>query len=122
MTFALLVLLALPQDDSSLRKMEKEIQLVLDKVRPSVALVTSVFKLESGQVVEELSFSGVVYSKDGHRVLAMVTPIYNEASCSSAACHAHPPSQRVLGVVDVGISLAEADAELAELQRSTLSA
>ena len=62
------LLLALLQDDSSLRKMEKEIQDVLEKVKPSVALVTSVFKLESGQVVEELSFSGVVYSKEGHVV------------------------------------------------------
>jgi S1-C subfamily serine protease len=62
------VLFRVPQDDSSLLKMEKEIQVVLEKVRPSVALVTAVFKLESGQTVEELTFSGVVYSKEGHVV------------------------------------------------------
>jgi S1-C subfamily serine protease len=62
------LLIVLLQDDYSLQKMEKEIQAVLDKVRPSVALVTAVFKLESGQTVEELTFSGVVYSKDGHVV------------------------------------------------------
>ncbi|HEX7897236.1 MAG TPA: S1C family serine protease [Planctomycetota bacterium] len=62
------VLLGAPQDGSSLQKMEKEIQTVLDKVRPSVALITTVFKLESGQTVEELTFSGVVYSKEGHVV------------------------------------------------------
>ena len=59
------------------------------------------------------------YRANGHRVLAMVTPIYNEPSCSTAGCHAHPESQRVLGVVDVGISLAEIDRGLADLERST---
>jgi two-component system, NtrC family, sensor kinase len=49
----------------------------------------------------------------------MVTPIYNEASCSQAACHAHPPGRQVLGVVDVGVSLAEADRSLRQLGRHT---
>jgi len=62
------------------------------------------------------------YRSNGHRVLAMVTPIYNEPSCSTAACHAHPESQRVLGVVDVGISLAEIDRGLSDLERSTAAA
>jgi two-component system NtrC family sensor kinase len=42
----------------------------------------------------------------------MVTPIYNEPACATAACHAHPPDKRVLGVVDIGISLKEIDASL----------
>ncbi len=49
----------------------------------------------------------------GHRRLAMVTPIYNEPSCSQAACHAHPPGTKVLGVLDVGLSLEAVDAEIA---------
>jgi len=61
-----------------------------------------------------------IYAHEGHRVLAMVTPIYNEPSCSSAACHAHPPERTVLGVVDLGISLAPIDASLAQLERATL--
>ena len=47
-----------------------------------------------------------------HRVLGIVTPLYNEPSCSTAACHAHPSSQSVLGVLDVGISLARLDTEM----------
>ena len=62
------VLLSLLQDESALRRLEREIQAVLDKVRPSVVQVTTVLSLESGQPVEELNFSGVVYSKDGHVV------------------------------------------------------
>src|SRR5579871_3995816 len=49
---------------------------------------------------------------DGHRRLAMVTPIYNERSCSEASCHAHPERMKVLGVLDVGLSLEGVDAEI----------
>lgn len=37
-------------------------------------------------------------------VLAITTPIMNEASCSTAACHFHSPSEKILGFVDIGIS------------------
>jgi len=49
----------------------------------------------------------------GHRVLGIITPIENQPSCSNAACHAHPASQQVLGVLDTNLSLAQADAQLA---------
>jgi two-component system NtrC family sensor kinase len=48
----------------------------------------------------------------GGRVMRVVTPIRNAPSCSSAACHAHPPSQQVLGVLDLDLSLASTDAEI----------
>lgn len=47
-------------------------------------------------------------------VLAIITPIENEPSCSNAACHAHPASQQILGVLDANMSLAQPDANLAE--------
>ena len=46
---------------------------------------------------------------DSSRVLGIITPIYNEKSCWTAECHAHPKDQKVLGVLDVSISLAEVD-------------
>ncbi len=49
----------------------------------------------------------------GHRVLGIITPIENQPNCSNAACHAHPASQQVLGVLDTNLSLATADAQLA---------
>ncbi|HSM51325.1 MAG TPA: ATP-binding protein [Thermoanaerobaculia bacterium] len=49
---------------------------------------------------------------DGGRRLAMVTPIYNEPAGSDAACHAHPESQNVLGVLDVVLDLEPVDREL----------
>jgi two-component system, NtrC family, sensor kinase len=67
-----------------------------------------------------LSSRSRIYAKNGERILGMVTPIYNERSCATASCHAHPESQRVLGVVDIGLSLAEVDAGIAGLERRTL--
>lgn len=49
--------------------------------------------------------------EDGTRVLGMITPVYNEPSCSGAPCHAHPEGIRVLGVLDVSMSLTRADRE-----------
>jgi len=53
----------------------------------------------------------------GDRVLGIITPIENQASCSNAACHAHPAEQRILGVLDINLSLAKADVQLAESSR-----
>ena len=71
----------------------------------------------AGQPLTRLSLPSRarVYRTGDHRVLAMVTPIYNEPACSEADCHVHPASQQVLGVVDVAISLADVDASMALL-------
>src|SRR5436853_5566266 len=50
----------------------------------------------------------------GHRVLGIITPIENQPACSNAACHAHPASQQILGVLDTSMSLAKADMQLAQ--------
>ena len=39
------------------------------------------------------------------RILNFVQPIYNEPACYTSACHAHPKSQRVLGVIEADLSL-----------------
>jgi two-component system NtrC family sensor kinase len=52
----------------------------------------------------------------GERVLGVIRPIENEPACSNAACHAHPPERRILGVIDADLSLATVDARLAEQQ------
>jgi two-component system, NtrC family, sensor kinase len=84
---------------------------------------------EADQPIERLAIpsrSRIYHARDGHRTLGMVTPIYNEPACYTAPCHVngetvivHPESQRVLGVVDIGISLARIDGDLASLQRRT---
>jgi two-component system NtrC family sensor kinase len=54
---------------------------------------------------------------DGHRVLGMIRPIHNEPRCWNAGCHAHRRDETVLGVLDVNVSLADADARVASDQR-----
>ena len=54
---------------------------------------------------------------NGDRVLGIVTPLENQPACSNAACHAHPASQQILGVLDTNISLAKADLQLAQSGR-----
>jgi histidine kinase len=54
----------------------------------------------------------VYRSSSGHRVVGTINPIYNEPSCWEASCHFHPEKQRVLGVLDVGLSLEALDDEI----------
>jgi two-component system, NtrC family, sensor kinase len=65
----------------------------------------------------DLSWRSQILKKpDGQRSLDMVTPIFNEPSCSQADCHAHPASLKVLGLLDVRLSLNSVDAELATMK------
>jgi two-component system NtrC family sensor kinase len=62
------------------------------------------------------SRSRVWRSADGARVLSMLTPIYNEPACSEAACHSHPSSNKVLGVLDVDLHLQPVDEQVAGMK------
>jgi two-component system NtrC family sensor kinase len=61
-----------------------------------------------------------IFRARGHRVVGLTTPIYNEPACARAGCHATPEAQRLLGVVEVGVSLATVDRELSTLRLKTL--
>jgi two-component system NtrC family sensor kinase len=53
---------------------------------------------------------------DGGRVLGVIAPFHNEPQCAGA-CHAHPPSQSVLGVLDVQLSMSTVDESLRASER-----
>ena len=55
-------------------------------------------------------------NQDGMDVMAITAPIYNAPDCSSAPCHVHPPEQKVLGTLDIGLSRAEHDRSLTMLR------
>ncbi len=57
---------------------------------------------------------------EGQRLLGMITPLYNEPGCSDA-CHIHPKSKSVLGVLDITLSLARVDEEISAITRRTLA-
>jgi len=54
----------------------------------------------------------------GDRVVGMIRPIENRRDCWEAACHAHKASTRVLGVVDIQLSLAAVDAQMRAHERN----
>ena len=56
----------------------------------------------------------------GQRALAVVRAVENEPGCANASCHSHPPDQRILGMVDVSLSLAPASDQIA-LQQTELA-
>ena len=58
----------------------------------------------------------IVRAADRRRRLEMVTPIYNEKSCSEAECHAHPVEMKVLGVLDLALNLESVDKEVASMK------
>ncbi len=58
----------------------------------------------------------IFYSKKGYRVLGMINPIYNEPDCYNAACHVHPREQKVLGVLDIDVSLEAMDRALQRIR------
>ncbi len=73
-----------------------------------------------GRPLERLEIQArarVFQAPDGTRVLGVINPIPNETSCSTADCHAHSEKQSLLGVLDVNVSLAEVDAEIAHSRR-----
>jgi two-component system NtrC family sensor kinase len=55
-----------------------------------------------------------IYTVADERVLGVINPIENEPSCSNSGCHAHSPDKKILGVVDVTLSLAKVDEAIAE--------
>lgn len=75
-----------------------------------------------GTVVELASGNRTRVFRDatGARQLGVITPIANEPSCADAACHAHPADQRVLGVLDVTVSLDDVDRALAGDRRTAV--
>jgi two-component system NtrC family sensor kinase len=59
----------------------------------------------------------IFHAPSGERVLGIIAPIRNEPECTNAACHAHDASQTVLGVLDVQLSLAVVDDDIAASER-----
>jgi two-component system NtrC family sensor kinase len=57
--------------------------------------------------------SRIFEGPDG-RIMGNINPIYNEPSCYESECHAHAPSQTVLGVLDVTVCLESIDESIAK--------
>jgi len=61
-----------------------------------------------------------IFRADGHRILGIINPIYNEPDCYNATCHVHPRDQKILGVFDISLSLAATDKKIQEIRGTTI--
>ena len=50
-------------------------------------------------------------SPNGYRLMGITSHIYNEAGCTGE-CHVHPPDEKVLGAIDVVVSLQNTDKQI----------
>ncbi len=67
------------------------------------------------QALEKLSIperTRIFTTNDDVRILGIINPIYNEDSCWQSSCHAHDANQKVLGVLDVTMSLDDVDRQI----------
>ncbi len=67
------------------------------------------------QPLERLSISErtrIFQGKNNIRNLGIINPIYNESSCWQGDCHAHGKNQKVLGVLDITMSLEDVDRQI----------
>ncbi len=51
--------------------------------------------------------SRIFHNALGEEILSVTTAIHNKPSCSTAACHVHPPDVKTLGFLEVQASLAK---------------
>ena len=59
-------------------------------------------------------------SPKGYRVIGIITPIRNDAGCTTSDCHAHTSAQTVLGILDVMIPLQDVDQNIAQFERTQI--
>ncbi|UCD79737.1 MAG: PAS domain S-box protein [Desulfobacterales bacterium] len=55
-----------------------------------------------------------------YRRLGMISPIYNEPECASSDCHFHPADKKILGALDVVVSLAHTDQEILFMEKGII--
>jgi PAS domain S-box-containing protein len=59
----------------------------------------------------------IIDSREGYRMLGIISPVYNEPGCSTGSCHVHPEDKKVLGALDVVVSLEESDRGIIDFEK-----
>ncbi|MCB2146807.1 MAG: PAS domain S-box protein [Deltaproteobacteria bacterium] len=62
----------------------------------------------------------IFLSEAGYRLLGIISPISNEPGCSTGDCHVHPEGKKILGALDVVISLENTDREILMEERGII--
>ena len=67
------------------------------------------YKEKSYRIIDKESVCSMNKAEKGHRQLLIRTPILNERSCYVSSCHAHSPTDEVLGSLVIKIPLSDYD-------------
>jgi len=59
-------------------------------------------------------------SSKGYRLLGIIGPIGNEPGCATDNCHVHPEGKKILGALDVVVSLSETDKEILTAEKGII--
>ncbi len=70
--------------------------------------------------VDMASRTRIFDSGEGHRLIGIISPIYNEPSCATDVCHVHPEDKKVLGALDVVVSLQNTDKAILSHERTLI--
>jgi len=62
----------------------------------------------------------IMRSDQDYRLLGIITPIRNEPGCSTGDCHFHPEGKKILGALDVVVSLEDVDKEIAKVEKGLI--
>jgi histidine kinase len=62
----------------------------------------------------------IINSPKGYRMLGIISPIRNEPGCATGACHVHPQGKKILGALDLVVSLEDTDKEILKAQRGMM--
>ena len=62
----------------------------------------------------------IIVSPRGYRLLGVISPIPNQPGCSTKDCHFHSPEKKILGALDIVISLAKSDKEILFMEKGII--
>jgi histidine kinase len=59
-------------------------------------------------------------AENGERLLGIISPIHNEPGCSVQECHFHPADKKVLGALDVVVTMEETEKEIRFMEKGVI--
>lgn len=62
----------------------------------------------------------IINSDVGYRQLGIIKPIFNDPSCATGDCHFHPADKKVLGALDVVVSLEKSDRDILQFEKEVI--
>jgi two-component system, NtrC family, sensor kinase len=89
---------------------ESELGSMLDKKADALAMFNPDQDPKTGATPRKKS--RIFFDKSGKQLMGLSKAIYNEESCYTSKCHFHPEDLRVLGVLDVTVSLEKMQKQL----------